>query len=145
MESSIRSIQKRDRQLMKKIQPKIAWSRPDRCWVGSAPPLVGPCCHGESKGEVAAYLAEIIRDLACDLAPHANPRPGATMAMGGAKLPPGKRLARMMRDGLINKDGSLSRRPRPRKAIGELMLEDAVRWANLVLAREKPSKKSPRS
>jgi len=130
---------------MKKIQPKIAWSRPDRCWVGSAPPLVGPCCHGESKGEVAASLADIIRDLACDLAPHAIPRPRTTMVMEGAKLPPGKSLDQMVRDGLINKDGSLNRRPRPRKTIGELMLEDAVRWTNLVLAREKPSKKSPRS
>jgi len=132
---------------MKKIQPKIAWSRPDRCWVGSAPPLVGPCCHGETKGEVAACLAEIIRDLACDLAPHAIPRPGTAMSMGAGspKRSPGKRLDQMMRDGLINKDGSLNRRPRPRKTIGELMLEDAVRWTNLVLAREKTSKKGPRS
>jgi hypothetical protein len=67
------------------------------------------------------------------------------MVMEGAKLPPGKSLDQMVRDGLINKDGSLNRRPRPRKTIGELMLEDAVRWTNLVLAREKPSKKSPRS
>ena len=27
----------------------IEWSNDDHCYVGSAPPLVGQCCHGASE------------------------------------------------------------------------------------------------
>jgi len=26
----------------------VEWSDEDGCFVGSAPPLVGPCCHGDA-------------------------------------------------------------------------------------------------
>jgi hypothetical protein len=25
----------------------VEWSDEDACFVGSAPPLIGPCCHGQ--------------------------------------------------------------------------------------------------
>jgi hypothetical protein len=27
----------------------IEWSEDDHCWLGSAPPLVGQCCHGATE------------------------------------------------------------------------------------------------
>ena len=44
----------------------IDWSDEDGCFVGSALPLVGQCCHGETRAEVAARLDAIIEDLLDD-------------------------------------------------------------------------------
>ena len=32
----------------------VEWSTEDGCFIGSAPPLVGPCCHGDDEMEVGA-------------------------------------------------------------------------------------------
>ena len=134
----------------KEICPKIAWSKADRAWVGSALPLIGPCCHGKSRGEVAVALAGIIKDLVCDLCPHAcldsqmSIEERISRSLGTieeARKSPGKRFEEMVRIGLINRDGSLCRRPRRQIVLGELMLEDTVWWANHALrkaARGKP-------
>jgi predicted RNase H-like HicB family nuclease len=38
----------------------IEWSYEDQCFVGSAPPLVGPCCHGDTEEEVLRQLHDIV-------------------------------------------------------------------------------------
>ena len=44
----------------------IEWSDEDGCYIGSAYPLVGQCCHGETRAEVAGQLETIIEDLLDD-------------------------------------------------------------------------------
>ena len=53
----------------------IEWSEEDRCYVGSAPPLVGQCCHGNTETAVAAQLAIIVEDLAQDVLDKKMPEP----------------------------------------------------------------------
>jgi hypothetical protein len=42
------------RQMSARYSRVIEWSGADGCFVGSAPPLVGQCCHGDTEAEVAA-------------------------------------------------------------------------------------------
>jgi predicted HicB family RNase H-like nuclease len=49
---------------MKKIAAKdylkvIEWSNEDKCFIGSIPPLIGPCCHGKTEAEVLEQLGII--------------------------------------------------------------------------------------
>ena len=53
----------------------IEWSEADGCYVGSAPPLVGQCCHGTSEAKVAAQLATIVEDLVGDVIDGKMPAP----------------------------------------------------------------------
>jgi predicted RNase H-like HicB family nuclease len=40
----------------------IRWSAEDRCFVGSAPPFIGECCHGRTQSEVLGKLHTIIAE-----------------------------------------------------------------------------------
>ena len=40
----------------------VEWSPEDACFVGSAPPLVGRCCHGDGEEEVFAELSQIVEE-----------------------------------------------------------------------------------
>jgi predicted HicB family RNase H-like nuclease len=40
----------------------VEWSPEDRCFVGSAPPLVGRCCHGPTEASVLKQLKGIVDD-----------------------------------------------------------------------------------
>jgi predicted HicB family RNase H-like nuclease len=40
----------------------IEWSEEDGCFIGSAPPLIGRCCHGASEARVMRELARIIEE-----------------------------------------------------------------------------------
>jgi len=40
----------------------VEWSDEDGCFVGSAPPLVGQCCHGKDETKVYAQLCQIVRE-----------------------------------------------------------------------------------
>jgi len=53
----------------------IEWSETDGCYVGSAPPLVGQCCHGPTETKVAALLAAIVEDLVEDVLDGKMPAP----------------------------------------------------------------------
>jgi predicted HicB family RNase H-like nuclease len=53
----------------------IEWSEEDHCYVGSAPPLVGQCCHGATEAKVAAQLAIIVADLVQDVIDGKMPEP----------------------------------------------------------------------
>ncbi len=45
----------------------IEWSKEDKCFVGSAPPLIGHCCHADTEAEVATLLHDIVLDLVEDV------------------------------------------------------------------------------
>jgi predicted HicB family RNase H-like nuclease len=40
----------------------VEWSPEDSCYVGSAPPLVGRCCHGDDEADVFRQLCAIVED-----------------------------------------------------------------------------------
>jgi predicted HicB family RNase H-like nuclease len=40
----------------------VEWSQEDGCFVGSAPPLIGPCCHGKDEARVYAELCHIVEE-----------------------------------------------------------------------------------
>ena len=40
----------------------VEWSDEDGCFVGSAPPLIGPCCHGQEEAKVYAHLCRIVEE-----------------------------------------------------------------------------------
>jgi predicted HicB family RNase H-like nuclease len=40
----------------------VEWSEEDGCFVGSAPPLIGPCCHGHDEAKVYAQLCRIVEE-----------------------------------------------------------------------------------
>lgn len=38
----------------------VEWSAEDGCFVGSAPPLIGRCCHGATEAAVLKQLKRIV-------------------------------------------------------------------------------------
>jgi predicted RNase H-like HicB family nuclease len=38
----------------------VEWSEADGGFTGSAPPLIGPCCHGRDEAKVYAELCRIV-------------------------------------------------------------------------------------
>ena len=40
----------------------VEWSDEDCCFVGSAPPLIGQCCHGPDEAKVYAELCQIVEE-----------------------------------------------------------------------------------
>lgn len=54
------------KRMTKEYSALIEWSDEDGCFVGSAYPLVGQCCHGAMRAEVAGKLEAIIDDLLND-------------------------------------------------------------------------------
>jgi predicted HicB family RNase H-like nuclease len=40
----------------------VEWSKEDDCFVGSAPPLIGPCCHGKDEAKVYGELCQIVEE-----------------------------------------------------------------------------------
>jgi predicted RNase H-like HicB family nuclease len=40
----------------------VEWSEEDGVFIGSAPPLVGQACHGETEAEVPAQLQMIVEE-----------------------------------------------------------------------------------
>jgi predicted HicB family RNase H-like nuclease len=52
---------------MKKIKARdylkvVEWSDEDNCFIGSAPPLIGYCCHGKTEAEVMEQLTGIVEE-----------------------------------------------------------------------------------
>lgn len=56
----------------------VEWSEQDRCYIGSAPPLVGQSCHGGSESEVLAQLQVIVEEWIRLLLQDGKPLPAAT-------------------------------------------------------------------
>ncbi len=40
----------------------IEWSDEDQCFIGSAPPLIGRCCHGTTEVAVMRELGRIVEE-----------------------------------------------------------------------------------
>jgi len=40
----------------------VEWSPEDQCFVGSAPPLIGRCCHGKTEASVLKQLTRIVEE-----------------------------------------------------------------------------------
>jgi predicted HicB family RNase H-like nuclease len=40
----------------------VEWSEEDGCFVGSAPAIIGPCCHGNDEAKVYAELCQIVEE-----------------------------------------------------------------------------------
>lgn len=40
----------------------VEWSEEDGCFIGSAPPIIGPCCHGDDEAAVFAELCRIVSE-----------------------------------------------------------------------------------
>ena len=61
--------------------PKVVeWSDEDGVYVGSAPPIIGRCCHGATEAEVLAELAVIVDEwveVFCARASRCRRRPPA--------------------------------------------------------------------
>jgi predicted HicB family RNase H-like nuclease len=56
----------------------VEWSDEDRCFIGSAPPLVGQCCHGNTEEAVMKQLRAIVEDVIEMMLKHGDPLPAAT-------------------------------------------------------------------
>ena len=72
---STKTKKNRIRELSARYPRVIEWSPEDGVFVGSAPPLVGQCCHGSSEQAVARQLAVIVEDLAEDVLDGKMPDP----------------------------------------------------------------------
>jgi predicted HicB family RNase H-like nuclease len=40
----------------------VEWSDEDDCFIGSAPPMIGQCCHGNDETKVYAELCGIVEE-----------------------------------------------------------------------------------
>ncbi len=56
----------------------VEWSAADGCFVGSAPPLIGPCCHGDDEAKVYAELCQIVEEWIVNLEADGKALPAAT-------------------------------------------------------------------
>ncbi len=56
----------------------VEWSDADGCFVGSAPPIIGPCCHGKTEAEVMAQLSIIVEEWIEIMLREGHPLPPGT-------------------------------------------------------------------
>lgn len=56
----------------------VEWSDEDRCYVGSAPPLIGQSCHGKTEADVLAQLQTIVEEWVATLMVDGKPLPAGT-------------------------------------------------------------------
>jgi predicted RNase H-like HicB family nuclease len=56
----------------------VEWSAADGCFVGSAPPIIGPCCHGRSEAKVMAQLSTIVEEWVEIMQHEGHPLPAGT-------------------------------------------------------------------
>jgi len=56
----------------------VEWSEKDGCFVGSAPPIIGPCCHGSTEVEVMAQLRVIVEEWIETMLGEGHPLPAGT-------------------------------------------------------------------
>lgn len=66
------------KEVAKRYLKIVEWSGEDRCYVGSAPPLVGQSCHGASEEEVLAQLQTIVEEWVETLIKEGKPLPAST-------------------------------------------------------------------
>lgn len=64
---------------------QVEWSDEDACFIGSAPPLIGRCCHGDTQAEVREHLSIITEEI---LAICAEDTRNVQQSTGGKKTKP---------------------------------------------------------
>ena len=74
MKPSVSQIKAAARRYLKVVE----WSEEDRCYVGSAPPLIGQSCHGRTEAEVLAQLQVIVEEWVEILLADGEPLPAGT-------------------------------------------------------------------
>jgi predicted HicB family RNase H-like nuclease len=72
----------------------VEWSEEDGCYIGSAPPIVGHCCHGTNEAQVLAQLQLIVEEWVEILLVDGKPLPAPT----ARKEFSGKFVVRISRD-----------------------------------------------
>lgn len=55
-------MKRRENAVAREYLRVVEWSPEDRCYVGSAPPLIGRCCHGPTEANVLRQLKRIVAD-----------------------------------------------------------------------------------
>ena len=58
----------------------VEWSEADQCYIGSAPPLVGKCCHGDDEAKVYKELCQIVEEWIAIMEKDGKTLPKATIA-----------------------------------------------------------------
>jgi predicted RNase H-like HicB family nuclease len=58
----MKGTRKRIEDAAKRYVKIVEWSETDSVFVGSAPPLIGPACHGDTEAEVLAQLQTIVEE-----------------------------------------------------------------------------------
>ena len=56
----------------------VEWSDKDGCFVGSAPPIIGPCCHGDTEAAVMTQLTTIVEEWVGIMLRDGHPLPSGT-------------------------------------------------------------------
>ena len=56
----------------------VEWSEEDQCFVGSAPGIIGQCCHGGDEAAVYAQLCQIVGEWVEIYQQDGKPLPAAT-------------------------------------------------------------------
>jgi predicted HicB family RNase H-like nuclease len=72
---SAKTKKRRIRELSARYPRVIEWRSAEDAFIGSAPPLIGQCCHGDTEAEVAKQLAAIVDDLVEDMLDGKMPEP----------------------------------------------------------------------
>jgi predicted HicB family RNase H-like nuclease len=79
------------RNFAKRYVKLVEWSEEDNCFVGSAPPLIGECCHGATEAKVIDQLTGIVEEWVKTLLEDGEKLPEAT----ANKLYSGKFIIRL--------------------------------------------------
>jgi predicted HicB family RNase H-like nuclease len=56
----------------------VEWSDEDQCYIGSAPPLIGQCCHGKNETAVYKELCQIVSEWIAIYEKDGKPLPAPT-------------------------------------------------------------------
>ena len=61
----------------------VEWSEEDKCYVGSVPGRISPCCHGDSEEKVYCQLCRIVDEWLEIYKKDGAPLPPSTMFNNG--------------------------------------------------------------
>ena len=67
--------------------PLVRWSDEDKCYVGSCPPIIGECCHGDEPAKVMRALTIIMDEHLAYMDEDKVAYPAATNKNYTGKLP----------------------------------------------------------
>ena len=56
----------------------VEWSEEDQVYIGSAPPIIGQCCHGRTEVDVLSQLQVIVEEWVEALLADGKPLPAST-------------------------------------------------------------------